>query len=128
MTKFLQLIGMVFAASALTAEDTKVEVATEVSKTVDTVVESTKSKDAAMPAAHHEHVNRKAADAMSARLNAMTSPYAAPLATIPAMPACCDCAEKKPAAHHAHAAAMHHKVAAKHVEKKMLLIKKSIKM
>src|SRR3989338_3197174 len=116
MTKFLQLIGMVLVASALTAEEAKVEVTTAEHKAADTVVEPAKAKDVVMPAAH-EHVNRKAADALSARLNAMTAPYAVPLTTIPEMPACCG--DKKPVAHHGHAAAaMHHKVAAKHVEKK----------
>jgi hypothetical protein len=115
MTKFLQLIGMVFVASALTAEDAKVEVATEENKAAAMAAEPAKVTDAAMPAVHHEHVNRKAADALSARLNAMTAPYAAPLTAIPEMPACC--AEKK-AKNHGHHAVMHHKASVKHDEKK----------
>lgn len=103
MTKFLQLFGMVLAASALTAEDAKVEAKADEHK-VGVAEHAKKAEDT--HAVHHEHVNRKAADALSARLNAMSAPYAAPLATIPEMPACC--AAKKPAANHGHAAAVHH--------------------
>lgn len=116
MTKYLQLLGIIFAASAVTAEEAKAEATTTETAKEETVTAATEKKAEGMPAAHVDHVNRKAADDLSARLNAMAAPYAGPMAAIPEMPACC--ASKKPMATHAHKAAAAHKAAVKHEEKK----------
>jgi hypothetical protein len=115
MTKLLQLLSVALLAATVCAEEENKEaVTTEVKAEVTDAAKKTE----AMPAAHVEHVNRTAANAFTADLNAMTAPYSGPMTTIPNKSACC--AEKKPpmAAHHGHAAAKHHAVAAKHDAKK----------